>query len=222
MLFRKKKKVNPQPCSQAWFHAWIKNSQWLKSEKVAWKAESQQSMSSLFRSTLLCHKTMHKKYSFQLCCSDWFNNLSVDAEKHNFMFSKQRVLHIVQVLRSTFHSCERMGFTYVSITVDVLSKSTAPHLSHQPHLVEVKLNLHMRSGICQPVVERCCSVHYTSTGNSLQQQLDRMLSKTTVVVLYVTCFSMSSDNLIKPHTIQVHMLNCACLDDELSQQMTEK
>lgn len=110
MLFRKKKKVNPQPCSQAWFHAWIKNSQWLKSEKVAWKAESQQSMSSLFRSTLLCHKTMHKKYSFQLCCSDWFNNLSVDAEKHNFMFSKQRVLHIGQVLRSTCHTCERMGF----------------------------------------------------------------------------------------------------------------
>ena len=67
-------------------------------------------MSSLFRSTLLCRKTTRKEYSFQLCCSDWFNNLSVDTEKHNFMSSKQRALQIGLVLRSTCHSCERMGF----------------------------------------------------------------------------------------------------------------
>jgi len=87
-----------------------KCSQWLSSEKVAWKAESQQSMSSLFRNALLCHKITRKEYSFQLCCADWFNDLSVDAEKHNFMFSKQRTFQIGHVLRSTCHSCERMGF----------------------------------------------------------------------------------------------------------------
>lgn len=82
------------------------------------------------------------------------------------------------------------GFTKVSITVDLLSKGTASHLSHQPCLVWTKLNLHLRGGICQPVVDKCCSVHYTSADDSLQQQLHRMLSKTTVVDMYVTCFSM--------------------------------
>lgn len=182
-----------------------KHSQWLSSEKVAWKAESQQSMSSLFRSTLLCRKTMHKEYSFQLCCSDWFNNLSVDTEKHNFMFSKQSVTDGTSI-EVYMPLLWKDGVLHTCLSLQKHCSSPIP--AAVPYLDKAKPS-HKEWDLPTSSREMLfCSLHLHWRLLAAAVAQDALKDDSGSIV---TCFSMSSDNLIKPHKKQTNACAELCM-----------